>query len=1152
MKIRSHLLIFILGAVLPILAFSAVMTTVFWREQRQALEQRFLDRVRGMTIALDREIDGNIRSLQMLAESPHLQSDDLRSFHEQIMRARSTQSTWANIILNDPASGRQVINLRFPFGVRLPETTLDKSTLLTVTKSGRPFVPPILKGRVSGSYTTTIVVPVKTGSGRQYTLVAVIDPSSWLRFLSSYPVATDATLTLLDQNGIIIARTLNSERWVGQRPSPGLTAEARRTPEGTSINQGLEGQWFYTAHSRSKLAGWTLASGVPKEGVEAALRQLTIQIASVAAASAILAILLALLFGRRIARPVSDLARSAQGLATGERIQTNASTSIAEIDDLREAFYHAAERLRAKDSALRDSEERFRSMADTAPVLLWLSGVEKQCTYFNKPWLDFTGRTLERELGDGWAEGVHPEDRARCLETYHKGFDSRDRFEMEYRLRRGDGEYRWVLDRGAPRLTDNGEFIGYVGSCVDITERKQVEESLRESEARLRLAMQTGKVGVWDWDIGANRVMWTESLYAIHGVTPNEFITTIEGFATLIHSEDRDFVLQTLQRTLEDDAPYELEFRAIRPNGEVIWLFTNAIVLRNDGRPARMLGATMDITQRKLAEETVRMLLRISERLNSTLEVDTLLDVLVGEAIQIVDAESGVSGLYTPQGMVCHKYLHKGEFVSLENCWRPMQGLPGYLIADKAPYLTNEADADPRIAHEFYARFGVRTALSMPILNFQRELIGFFEIHNKKSAGGFTDLDKRTLIAISEAAATAIQNGLAYRRVQEAEESLREVDRRKDEYLAMLGHELRNPLGVISISAQLLRMQGPPSPEAAELRDIIDRQVEHMTRLLDDLLDVSRISRGQMKLNKTVCDLSSTVRQTVEDYRSNLETNSLHLKVHIPDRPLWVMGDRTRLAQTIGNLLHNADKFTGAGGTITVRLREEPGTRDVILTVHDTGIGMEPKLLARVFEPFIQGDHGIDRSPGGLGLGLPLVKGLIELHGGQVLASSDGAGRGFQVTIRLPLRDQPVPTTRHVNSSAVNSGACRILVIEDNRSAARTLNLFLTREGHAVEVAHTGGAGVEAARRFQPDIILCDIGLPVFDGYKVAQQLRQEPELEQVYLIGISGYGQEQDKERAWRAGFDAYLVKPINLSELERLLAKFRQENRGDIRITM
>ena len=1143
MKIRSHLLFLVLGTLLPILAFSAAMTAVFWREQRQALEQRFVDRVRGMTIALDREIDGNIRSLQMLAESPHLQSNDLLSFHEQIMRARSTQSTWANIILSDPVSGRQVINLRYPFGKPLPETLIDKSTLASVVKSGRPFVAPISQVRVGGNYMTTIVVPAKTCSGRPYTLMAVIDPSSWLHFLSNYPVATDATLTLLDQNGIIIARTLNSERWVGQLPAEGLRVEARKAPEGSSITQGLEGQWFYTAHSRSKLAGWTLASGVPKEGVEAALRQSVLLMVAGVAATAILAITLAGVFGRRIARPISELAHSAQALATGERVNAHGATEVAEVDDVRAAFSSAADRLRAKDSALRDSEERFRSMADTAPVLLWLSDVDQQCTYVNKPWLHFTGRTLEQELGAGWMESIYPEDRQRCLETYRTSFHRRERLEMEYRLRRSDGEYRWVLNRGAPRVADNGEFIGYVGSCVDITERKRVEESLRESEARLRLAMRTGKVGVWDWDILANRVVWTESLYAIHGVRPDEFVTTIEAFATLLHPEDRDLVLHSLQRALEHDAPYELEFRAIRPDGQIIWLFTNAMILRNGGEPFRMLGATMDITQRKLAEETVLRLLHISERLNSTLDVDTLLDVLVGEAIRIVDGESGVSGLYTPEGMVCHKYLHKGKPVPFDYCWRPAEGLPGHIINEKLPYLTNEANVDPRTAQEFYARFEVRNALSIPILNFQRELIGFFEIHNKNSAGGFTDLDKRTLVAISDAAATAIQNSLAYRRVQEAEESLRDVDRRKDEYLAMLGHELRNPLGVISISAQLLRGREPSSPELAELQDIVDRQVEHMTRLLDDLLDVSRISRGQMKLNQTLCDFSSLVRQTMQDYRSKLETNDLHVKMDIPDRPMWVMGDRTRLAQTISNILHNADKFTGAGGTITVAIEEEAAAKQVILTVRDTGIGMEPKLLAHVFEPFIQGDHGIDRRPGGLGLGLPLVKGLIELHGGQVRAWSAGPGHGFQITIRLPLRDQTAPTIRRLNSASVHASACRILVIEDNRAASRTMNLYLTHQGHTVEAAHTGREGIQAARRFQPDVILCDIGLPEFDGYKVARQVRQEPELNRVYLIGISGYGQEHDKERAWQAGFNAYLVKPVDMSELETLLAKFQTD---------
>jgi hypothetical protein len=259
MKIRSHLLLLVLGVVVPTLAFSTVMTVVFWREQRHALEQRYLDRARALAIALDRELDGTIRALQVLAASPALQADDLGRFYEQATRTLSRQDTWVNIIVNDPATGRQLLNLRLPFGAPLPEATVDQATLAAIVTAGRPFVPPLRKGSVSGQYRTAVLLPVQSESGRQYVLVAVIDQSSWLRFLSSYPIAPDATLTLLDQNGIIIARTLNPERWIGQPASPSLYAESRKSPEGAYPSRGLEGQWFYAAHSRSKLAGWTVA-----------------------------------------------------------------------------------------------------------------------------------------------------------------------------------------------------------------------------------------------------------------------------------------------------------------------------------------------------------------------------------------------------------------------------------------------------------------------------------------------------------------------------------------------------------------------------------------------------------------------------------------------------------------------------------------------------------------------------------------------------------------------------------------------------------------------------------------------------------------------------------------------------------------------------
>jgi PAS domain S-box-containing protein len=1016
MKIRSHLLLLVLAAVCPIVIFSAIMTAVFWREQRHALEQRYLERVRAMALALDRELEGTILSLELLAQSPYLKSGDLRRFHEQAAGTRASDKPWVNIILNDPASGRQVLNLRMPYGAPLYDSTVDRATLESVVKTGQPYVASLIKNPISGQYMTAVVVAATGANGRRYALLASIEQSSWLSFLESYPLAPDATMTLLDQNGVIIARTLNNDKWVGQRAAAPLYERSRKSFESAYRSVGLDGDKFYCAHARSKLAAWTVATAVPEKSAEAVLREWTIVMAAGAAGSSILAVVLAFMFGSRIARPVSDLARSAQALATGERVDSHASADVAEVTEVRAAFYEAAERLRAQDSALRESEQRFRSMADTAPVFIWVSEADKRCTYFNKPWLDFTGRTLEQELNDGWEESVHPEDLARCHETYTTACDARETFDMEYRLRRADGQYRWMLDRGSPRFSVDGTFLGYIGSAVDITERKQ-------------------------------------------------------------------------------------------------------------------------------AEQTVLKLLVITEKLNSTLEVDTLLDLLVSEAIQIVDAGSGTAGLFTADGMVCRKFFLDGEALPLDYCWPPMRGLAGWLIVHKIPYLTNEAEADPQIDRDFRARFGIRSALSIPILNVQREVIGFFEIHNKKHAGGFTDADKRTLMAISEAAAIAIQNAIAYRNVQSAQESLRNADRRKDEYLAMLGHELRNPLGVISMTLQMQRMQSVPPSELPELQEIVERQVHHMTRLLNDLLDVSRIARGQLRLDRETCDFAAVVRDSVEDYRANLEASGLNVQVDIPDRPVWVLGDRTRLAQSVGNILHNANKFTGAGGTVSVALREDAAGQQVILTVRDTGVGMDAEVLERIFEPFTQGDRGIDRSPGGLGLGLALVKGLIELHGGKVRASSAGPGQGFELAIRLPLKGEAAPAVKPVAPSAEISRSHRILVIEDNPMGARTMEIFLSRKGHAVEVAHTGREGVEAARRFRPEVILCDIGLPEFDGYRVAEEIRKQAGLGDVYIIGVSGYGHEQDKARAWRAGFNAYLVKPVDMVELETLLAKFAQQ---------
>jgi two-component system CheB/CheR fusion protein len=367
------------------------------------------------------------------------------------------------------------------------------------------------------------------------------------------------------------------------------------------------------------------------------------------------------------------------------------------------------------------------------------------------------------------------------------------------------------------------------------------------------------------------------------------------------------------------------------------------------------------------------------------------------------------------------------------------------------------------------------------------------------------------------------------------EEALQLEGRRKDEFLAMLGHELRNPLAPIRNCLYILSLPGANEVQALRARATIDRQVSHLTHLVDDLLDISRISRGKISLRKERLDLAALLRATFDDYRLSISEAGLELGIELPDQPLWVSADPTRLSQVVGNVLHNAIKFTDRGGRIAASLRAEG--RQAVVSVVDTGMGMDREMLELLFEPFNQADTSIDRSRGGLGLGLALVRRLVEMHGGTVQAHSKGVNMGTRIDIRLPREEQrETSTAPAAGTSPV--GPRRCLVIEDNLDAAESMGLLLELSGHKVELAHDGRQGLEAARRFRPEVVLCDIGLPGgMDGYEVARQMRQDPALSGARLIALTGYGQEEDQRRALEAGFDVHLTKPADPVTLERLL---------------
>ena len=666
-----------------------------------------------------------------------------------------------------------------------------------------------------------------------------------------------------------------------------------------------------------------------------------------------------------------------------------------------------------------------------------------------------------------------------------------------------------------------------------IWESRAVERALRERDERLRLSLEAGGLGTWEWTLATGRITWSPSLEAIHGLPAGTFAGTFDAFQAAVHPDDRERLRACVRAALEHGED-RTEYRAVRPDGAVRWVEGRGVAFYDAaGRPERLVGVCADVTEDRRAEARVAFLGEIARSITSSLDLDTVLRRVVEGAQALTGSDSASIMLREPESGAMMPRHRAGpwsrEFDTLRVT--PDYGIGGVAMTTGRPVRTDDYRVDPRPPAELRGlaeRLGAMAVMVVPIL-VGSETVGLLYVTNR-TPRSFTDEDEMIGVRLAEQTAVAIQNARLFGRQEAARAEAEAANRTKDEFLAMLGHELRNPLGAISSAAHVLSRTAGGNTAMSRASDIIGRQVQHLARIVDDLLDVSRVVAGKIALHPQAIELAELARRVATLHGG--PAGARHV-IHVQTSPVWVSADPTRLEQILTNLLANAVKYTPPGGEISVTVRRD-GER-AVLSVRDTGVGIRAELLPRVFDLFVQADRSLERTAGGLGIGLTLVRQLVQLHGGTVEAASAGPGRGSTFTVWLPIVHAP-PGPRDAARPVLAGPSRRILIIEDNDDAREMLRNLLHLFGHEVHEACDGATGLAEARRLRPEAALIDVGLPGMDGYEVAGRIRAE--VPGARLVALTGYGQPEDRERALAAGFDEHLVKPVDPEQLERMLA--------------
>lgn len=801
-------------------------------------------------------------------------------------------------------------------------------------------------------------------------------------------------------------------------------------------------------------------------------------------------------------RPVRDetLFTSAAGTEAYEYIFMPVLSPEGTVEAVAGSTREISDRKRA-ELALKLNEERYRAIVTaTSDVIYRMSGDWSELYP-----LDGRGLVVSNEEPTrNWMESNVPSSQHSIVKAaIEDALKRRSMFELEHQVVRKDGSIGWTHSRAVPIFDDKDQIVEWFGIASDVTRRKEAEGALNDIRSRMETALAAGAIGTWNWDVQADAFFGDASLARIFGVDV-ELVSggKISGVMNAIHIDDRQRVGKLVAEALAEGDNYDADYRVTQPDGTLKWVTARGKIERNEeGVPVRFPGVVIDITDRKQAEGDLKRVTEESERRKRIYETilsntpdfayvigldhrfiycnDPLLrmwgrtwDEAVGKTFLEIGYEAW------------HAELHEREVDEVRRTREPIRG---------------EVPFDGTFGRRIY------DYIFVPVFDANGEV--------EAVAGTTRDVTER----------------------KASEEAIREADRKKDNFLALLAHELRNPLAPIRNGLQVLRLAENDEEAVASAREMMDRQLSHMVRLIDDLLDISRITTNKMELRRRQITLKEVADSGVEG-AGHLIANAGHeLTVSLPTDEVLLDADLTRLAQVLSNLLGNSAKYTPRGGKISL-VAKRIGN-EAAISVSDTGLGIPEKELPRIFDMFSQVDRSTERSTGGLGIGLALVKGLVEMHGGTVAVESE-EGKGSTFTVKLPVAESQLTTEKNAQvASKAKPDKCRVLVVDDNRDGATSMAMMLRLLGNEVTTAHDGREAVKIADAFRPDLILMDIGLPFLSGLEATKRIKEEAWGRDIRIVALTGWGQESDREESRAAGCFGHLVKPVEFSDLQKVL---------------